>query len=329
MANEFKLPTNPYKFGSIDYDNWNYEHPEAKGGTDVALDAAKQTLGSANEFADQTGSADIAALDDRLAALRSKPDMRGLARRITEPLAGAGNIALATSVPASINPVIGGALATGGGLAVLPDLARRLIAPEADENAPGGVELGLSALGAAPGLRGLRGMLKEAAPFIGPLGDLEGAAGIGGRALAYEGAQAGARPAERMSVSALQKLMETPSFANLPRGQVSMARIAKGAAPSVGEAQGAQSFADAVRGEAARVKSPFERMAMAGEFAGDRSVRGISGLETEGPGGLSAVSSGRIVPERSLVIPSVEPMDPYQRLAARSVERFGRRFQRE
>lgn len=279
---------NPFKYGSIEFDNWNYEHPDEARYSPDAVTLAKDTLGKADEFANQTGSADIAALDERLAALRSKPDTRGLARRITEPLAGAGNIALATSVPASINPVIGGALATGGGLAVLPDLARRLIAPEEDENVPGGVEIGLSALGAAPGLRGLRGVLKEAAPFIGPIGDLEGAANIGGRALAYEGAQAGARPTSRASVSALQQLMETPSFANLPKGNVSAVTIprpgvrqgAQSFADAVREQagrmipeQGAASFADAVRSEARRVKSPFERMAAAGEFAGDQIGR--------------------------------------------------------
>jgi len=201
MANEFTLPKNPFKFGSIDYDNWNYEHPEAQGGADAALSAAKGSLARANEFADQTGSADIASIEDRLAGLRSKPDTRGLARRITEPLSNAGNIALAAALPASINPAIGGALGAAGGLAVIPDLARRFLAPEEGEETPGAVEVGLDALGALPGVSaGVRGLknLQRAAPFIGPLGDLEGAAGIGGRALAYEGAPfvpKGPRPA--------------------------------------------------------------------------------------------------------------------------------------
>lgn len=336
MANEFKLPTNPFKFGSIEYDNWNYEHPEAQGGTDAALSAAKGSLARANEFADQTGSADIATLDERLAGLRSKPDTRGIVRRITEPLSTAGNASLAASLaalPASaLNPAFSTTLGAAGGLLVAPDIARRYFMPEAGEEAPGNVELGLTAVGAAPGVRGLKTLLGKAAPFIGPLGDLEGAAGIGGRALAYEGPQVtanGARPALLGSQKvAAEKLLESPSFAGLPRdvvapqGAQSFADAVRAAGAIIkghmGTEQGAQTFADAVRERAA---SPFFKMNAEGAFGGDRTVRGIGALEKEGKGGLSS-----LVPHSRLAIPSVQDMDPMERLAARSVERFGKRY---
>jgi len=350
VANEFKLPVNPFKFGSPEYDEWNYQHPGAKGGTDVALDEARGSLARANEFSDQTDSGHLANLPASLAALRQPEDTRGLARRITEPLSNVGNMALAAAIPASINPAIGGTLGAAGGLAVIPDLARRALMPEEGEERPGGVELALSAAGASPGLRALK-MLGKGAPFIGPLGDLEGAANIGGRALAYEGPQV-ARGA-RSAVPAIDKLMASESFAGLPRGQVSLARKVSPRSPVIGEPQGAQTFANAVREQATK---PFFKMNAEGAFGGDRSVRGIGGLEQEGEGGLRklALASMKKKPgaysnpkgvmqdleegyrrglqpskEVSLDIPSVEPLDPFEKLAARSRERFGRKFYKE
>jgi hypothetical protein len=68
-----------------------------------------------------------------------------------------------------------------------------------------------------------------------------------------------------------------------------------------------------------------------GEFAGDRSVRGIGGLEKEGPGGLSSLKGMKKIalPETPLDIPTSTPIDPMEKLAARSAERFGRRFRKE
>ena len=337
---------NPFKYGSIEFDNWNYEHPdEARYSTD-AVTLAKDSLGRADEFADQTGSADIAALEDRLAKLRSPEDKRGIVRRITEPLARAGGIAQAASLPASINPVIGGALGAGGTLATVPDLLRRYLAPEEGEEAPGLVEGGLTAAAVLPSVRGLRS-LAATKPFIGPLGDLEGAAGIGGRALAYEGGAAPIlRPTTRTAPAAIEQLLASPSFENLPRGEVSMAR------PRPGVPQGAQTFADAVREAAATLKQhmipeqgattfadaarqeashPFRSMQRTGAFGGDRTVRGIGGLEQGGPSGLSSLGSLKknALPSVELPIPSVEELDPMARLAARSTERFGKRYRKE
>lgn len=76
--------------------------------------------------------------------------------------------------------------------------------------------------------------------------------------------------------------------------------------------------------------SPFEQMSSEGAFGGDRSVRGIGGLETEGPGGLSSVLQGKILPNWSpMELPAELPMDPMARLATRSAERYGRRFRPE
>jgi hypothetical protein len=368
--------------GDLEF-QWGVDDPN---NVDRLLAEAQLSLANADALDMNTGAERLAQLPASLAALRRPDDVRGPVRKITEPLANIGGKAMLAAIPAGINPAIGSALLAGGGLATLPEYIRRVIALEGDEERPGFMETagaGLAALpatGALGALKSLAGYGKEAGALANPAADL-----LGGRALAYEGAQAarGARPA----VPAIEKLMETPSFVNLPRGPVSMAKSSAAAfedilgpegpkaafdwpelggrfAPDAtgshvlaqGPVQGAQTFADAVRAEAARVKSPFERMQAAGEFAGDRSVRGIGGLETEGPGGLNrlALASMKKRPgissrlgsvmhdmeenyghgprpstEVNLDIPSVEPISPYERLAMRSQERFGRRFRKE
>ncbi len=173
-------------------------------------------------------------------------------------------------------------------------------------------------------MRGLKSLAAEARPFIGPLGDEIGAAGLGGRALAYEGG-AGVRPAERAVASPIDKLLASESFANLPRGAVSKAK----AKPTV-------------------PRSVFQQMSDAGEFTGDRTT----GQFTEGPGGLSSLakkappqrpSAGSIMqdmeenyghglrpnPWSEVPLPESLQMDPMQRLAARSAERFGKKYRKE
>jgi hypothetical protein len=151
--------------GDPDFD-WS-KYDEFKRGNDPLADA-KRTLAGADQFADETGSAGIASIPERLASLSKKPDTRGIARRITEPLAKGGDVALMASLPAMINPAIGGALATGGGLATLPDYVRRIIAPEEDEQAPGYMETGMQGLAMLPAvgaLRGLKGAMREVGPL--------------------------------------------------------------------------------------------------------------------------------------------------------------------
>lgn len=299
--------------GDVNF-QWGVDDPNT---VDRLLAEAHGSLDSADQLAQETGSARLAKLPASLAALRQPYDERGPVRKFTEPLAEVGNKAMLAAIPAGINPAIGGALLTGGGLATLPDYLRKLIAPEGDESRPGVVDTGMAGLAMLPStgaLRGLRGLARGAEEAANPLADL-----VGGRALAFEGPQVAGR-----SRPAIDKLMATESFSKLPKGPVS--RVPGG------PEQGAQSFADAVRTEAARTKSPFEQMSAAGEFAGDRTNRGVGALEQGGPQGLTALHEGRIQPyvnEVPLEIPSVKPLDPMERLAARSKERFGKKYRKE
>jgi hypothetical protein len=343
--------------GDVDF-NWETMDPNT---VDRLLAEAHGSLDSADQLATETDSARLAKLPASLAALREPYDTRGPVRKFTEPLANVGNKAMLAGIPAgAINPLIGGAMMSGGGLATIPDYLRKLIAPEGDESRPGMMESGgaaLALLPAAGSLRSLRTVAQDAKPFIGPLSAAAtmepGAANLAGRALAYEGG-AGVRPASLSSLQPIDRLMASSSFANLPRGNVSKATSWKDellgaegpsqpfnwpeaggnfAADTTGShvqasAQGANSFADAVRAEAAR---PFRRMSAEGAFAGDRTNRGIGALEAEGQQGLTAVQEGRVAPNEMPWEPVQLPpsLSPMERLAARSQERFGRKYRRE
>ncbi len=369
--------------GDTDFE-WGVDDPNTVDNllNDARLELARaDTLDVTNQNQGSASAERLANLPASLAGLRRpesaydeagvlKPDTRGLARRITEPLATAGGVAqLAGLVPAShLVPGLGVGLGVGGTLATVPDMLRRQFAPEEGEEAPGLLEGGLTAASLVPAarasLKGLKGMQAATPgrlrPFLGAVGDTESANALGGRALAYEGATRGARPAAKAAPQAIDQLMASPSFANLPKGNVSKARPALGAnwkdellgaeGPAkpfawdevggnfaadasgshvqAGAPQGAASFADAVRAEA---KRPFRRMSAEGAFAGDRTNRGISGLELEGPQGLTAAMEGRIrpneMPWETIQLP--KSLSAEERLAARSMERFGKKYRKE
>ncbi len=358
--------------GDIDF-QWGVDDPNTVDNllNDAKLELARaDALDVTNQNQGGASAEKLANLPASLAALRTPEDTRGALRRFTEPLANVGQAAQTAALPAGLmQPAIGVGLGVGGTLATVPDMARRYFAPEEGEEAPGLLEGGLTAASLVPAarasLKGLKGMQAATPgrlrPFLGALGDTESANALGGRALAYEGAAArGARPAAKAAPQAIDQLMASPSFANLPKGNVSKARPALGAnwkdellgaeGPAkpfawdevggnfaadasgshvqAGAPQGAASFADAVRAEA---KRPFRRMSAEGAFAGDRTNRGISGLELEGPQGLTAAMEGRIrpneMPWETLQLP--KSLSAEERLAARSMERFGKKYRKE
>lgn len=308
------MPTRTPQPGDPDFD-WGTMDPNV---VDKLLAEAHGSLDRANALSSETDSGRLAKLPASLAALRRPDDTRGPVRKFTEPLAQGGNAAMLAAIPAGVNPLIGGALLTGGGLATVPDYLRKMIAPEGDEERPGVVESGLTGLALLPAAGSLRG-LKEIA---NPTADL-----MAGRALAYDGPSVA-----RRGTSAIDRLMASSSFENLPRGNVSMASEQNMRRnPLTGEV-----FAgDSPTKVAFPPKSPFEQMSAAGEFGGDRSVRGVGNLETEGRGGLSDLIGGRITPNEmpwepiDLPASTKKPLNPMDRLTARSKERFGRNFRRE
>lgn len=277
--------------GDVDFD-WGTMDAN---NVDRLLAEAKGTLSRADELSAETDAPRLAKLPASLAALKQADDTRGPVRKFTEPLAHAGNTAMLAAIPAGVNPAIGTALLAGGGLATLPDYLRKLVAPEGDEDRPGVMETGMAGLAALPASGALRGLRGIAAAV--PEADL-----MGGRALAYEGPQISGR-----ARPAIDKLMASESFANLPKGDVSKA--------------------------APRVMSPIERFYAENPGAATGGEGRMTGQFEEGTGGLSDVVAGRVrpyeMPPTELEIPLVKPMDPLERLAARSQERFGRRFRRE
>jgi hypothetical protein len=317
---------------------WGVDDPNT---VDRLLEEARGSLGRADQLSAETDAPRLAMLPASLASLRQPMDTRGPVRKFTEPLADVGGKAMLAAIPAGINPAIGGALLAGGGLATLPDYFRKLIAPEGDETRPGIMETGMAGLAALPatgalhGLRSLTGLGKGAEALANPAADLlearwaralgnEGPQAVG-RALAFEGPQVAGRGS-----SAIEKLLASPSFENLPRGAVSKAKPASIAALKIaGPQQGPMTFADAVRAEAKRVKSPFEQMQQEGAFQGDRTT----GQFKEGSGGLSDVAAGRVsrndMPWEPIDLSSEQPLSLMERLAARSQERFGKRYRRE
>lgn len=272
---------------------------------------------------------------ERLAALSDK---RGGYRRFTEDVAKAGlplGLGSMAPLPPQAKAVLGGLSAA----ASFPDYARRMVNPEAGEERPGWVESALTALPLTSlfGLRGAGGFSRGAkAVAANPEADM-----LAGRALAYEGPQAARRavdPMQRLAQASswstpMERLMETPSFKNLPRGNVSKAKPA---------------FQDAPK-----TPSVFERMKAEGQFAGDRTT----GQFEEGPGGLSSLASlsrSKSAPAESIFNDMEEayghglrpmrkpaaapksstrdpqkPLSDMERLAARSVERFGKRYRKE
>lgn len=298
---------NPYKIGSIEYDDWNYQHPsEAR---DV-VGEAKGSLSRANQLSQETDSGRLANIPASLAALRRPDDTRGPVRRITEPLAEGGNAAMLAGLPAgAVNPVIGGGMMAAGGLATLPDYLRKMIAPEGDEERPGVVESGMAGLAMLPmagSVRGLRA-LSAAGPELEPGAEL--AREVVNTAKGYRAEGQSMRQAGQRAGFPLGKSAEVPyrEMAEQPiqPGQLFPYQSEHMQSLRGLPQQGPQSFADAVRSESSRVKSPFEQMASEGAFGGDRTLRGVSALEEEGPSGLSAVAAGRIKPN---VMPSEQKL---------------------
>ncbi len=331
---------NPHKFGSIEYDNWNYEHPN-----DVRdeLTAAKQTLRSADDF-DKSIQPYEAPVDEDNGFLNEQGSVMDspftklarLGRQIVRPIPAAtrGAAGVGSILPGPVGDVsravTGGFSAAdlaGGGMERINEH------PVASALDAAGVLAGVQgASGALKGLRSGVGMFNNAAR----VGLADEAANAGGRALAYEGAQAPMRPwpqpqgaAPVASASPIEQLMETPAFSKLPQGNVSKAKPA----------------AAALRAP----ESVFDRMSREGAFAGDRTT----GQFTEGPGGLSSIAARaprpkasaasimndmeesyghglRPSPWQEVAVPSgPTPMSAEQRLAARSMERFGKKYRKE
>jgi hypothetical protein len=333
---------------------------------------------NANGFLNEEGSVFDSPLDK----------LARLSRQIVRPIPGAAKNAatIGSFVP---GPVGAGSRAVLGGLSGLDLLeggGERVVEhPYQTAADVAGVLLGAGEL--APARKGL------------DLGK-----NLAGQAKAYEGAALPMRPwpAPRGAApevepgSAIEKLMNSPSFQNLSRGAApkvapaarSSVSAMKPLAGATGEPltfrpdlsgpvhgpqsfadavreqagvirgqqipeQGAQTFADAVREQAAK---PAFKMNAEGAFGGDRSVRGIGGLEQEGTGGLRSLALKslkkkpgsysnpgavfrdmeegyghglRPAKEVDMFIPSVKEMDPMERLAARSRERFGKKYRRE
>jgi hypothetical protein len=126
------------------------------------LAEAQESLTRADQLSTDANTDGLLSIPERLAAITTKPDTRGKLRKTTEALSTGGNIALGASLPAMINPAIGGALATGGGLATVPDYLRRMIAPDEDEERPGVMETGIQGLSLLPAVSSLKGLRNAA-----------------------------------------------------------------------------------------------------------------------------------------------------------------------
>lgn len=305
------MPQNPHKFGSSEYDEWNYRHPDvapldpvadAKVGLAQAdrfshdiIDAQPSVMpnqflggdtGAQNGFANEQGSVFDSPMD-KLARLG-----RQVVRPIPNAIKGAAGVGSFIPGPVGMGSraVLGGVsaadLASGG----LEGLTEHPVRSALDA---AGVAAGLSSL------KGLRAFANAGGADVESLANL-----LGGQALAHEAQSQPMRPWLQASgaaaPSAVDELMASPSFSKLPQGAVSKAK-----------------------------QSPFKRMSAEGAFGGDRTT----GQFTEGPSGLSAVAKGRVKPNdmpwETLPIPSSKPLDPMERLAARSKERFGKQYRKE
>ncbi len=335
------MAQNPFPFGSIDYDNWNYEHPQDRAQQVDPVWQARQALESLGMNVD-TGE------DRNAGPVQAAPKPKGALRGLTENVAGFGQMlglaAVPGIVPSPYSP-IAGVLGVGSSMAQAPDYIRRSIPSlrEEGEEMPGLMETAMTVgpaavSGGKAALQGLRGLMSRAPQAAGAADDLANL--LGGQARAYEGADAPLRggivdPMQKLALasrqappSAIDQLMETPAFARLPKGNVSKAKTPKT--------------------PAGKPESVFQRMQREGAFLGDRTT----GQFEEGPGGLSSLagrspvrgsSSASIMndmegdwghglrpsPWRELSIPNPEPLSDMERLAARSAERFGRRFRKE
>lgn len=185
-------------------------------GEDTAAPAAAPEQ---NGFLNDTSSSVMDSPMTRLARL-GRQIVRPIPQAI-EHTAGVGSF-----LPGPVGAVSRGVLGVESGANLLAGGKERLSEhPIASALDAAGVLAGLSSL------RGLKSLLGGAAE-VAPNADL--ADMLKGRALGYEGG-AGVRPEGRPAVAAMQKLMATPSFANLPKSEVSMA---KKAAPAVTEWEG-------------------------------------------------------------------------------------------
>jgi hypothetical protein len=169
------MPKRTPQPGDADF-NWDtYDSFRAENDP---LKDAQETLYNAKLFGAKNNTIRLAAAPESLAALKAQGDHRGTTRQITEGLSTVGgNVALA-GLPASyINPIVGGAMMTGGGLATLPNYLRKEFSPEEDEAPADNWDRGFAALAALPGVNSLKGLksAKTLAPELeGALGDLRG-----------------------------------------------------------------------------------------------------------------------------------------------------------
>lgn len=321
---------NPYKVGSIEYDNWNYEHPEEA--RDVVAEA-EGSLGRANRLAAETGSARLAALPASLAALRQAADTRGPIRQITEPLASGGNAAMLAALPAGlINPIVGSALLTGGGLATLPDYFRKVVAPEGNESRPGIIESGMAGLAALPAggaIRGLRA-LRAAAPLAEELApEAAFVKDVVDTARGYRSEGQSMKQAAQRAGWPLGTSSEAFPYAEMPEQPYKPGELFPFQSEAIQE----------------RLNTPIKKLTREGAFRGDRTT----GHFVEGKGGLQDLQAGKItrhplpgptyaagnpefvpVGEEAIYNASVTPpaapiVDPQERLAARILERFRER----
>lgn len=315
---------NPFPFGSAKYDDWNYSHGVTDS-TDQLLADSKGTLASSGRFLDSVTPAEESAapaqngfLNDTSESVLDSPLTRlaRIGKQIVRPIPGAveGAAGVGAFLPGPVGAVSRGVLGAESGLNLAAGGMQRLSEhPFASALDAGGVLAGLSSL---KGLKALVTGAKEVLPAT-EMADM-----LGGRALAYEGG-AGARPAGRQSISAIDKLMASPSFENLPKGEVSMARKAAAASDTI--PPGGYHAQDVL-------EQPGSQQYMADQFSKNKDVADkVFGRNLDLTGKPKRVVEADLSAATNDLAKRYgqKPLDPIERLAARSKERFGKRFRKE
>lgn len=324
------MAQNPYPFGSSKYDEWNYTHGVTDS-TDQLLADSKGTLASSGRFLDsvtpeteQDAPGQNGFLNDTSESVMDSPLTRlaRLGKQIVRPIPRAieGAAGVGSFLPGPVGAVSRGVLGAESGANLLAGGTERLSAHP--------IASGLDAAGVLAGLSSLKGLkaLVTGASELAPAGEM--ADMLGGRALAYEGG-AGVRPEGRPAVTAIQRLMKSPSFENLPQGDVAMS----GRAPRSASSQlppGGYHAQDVIG-------HPGAERYMAEQFARNKPVadevfgktRDLMGKPRGGKPSFTGRTPTQVDITRELEALSDTSMNPLDRLAARSAERFGKRFRKE
>lgn len=318
------MAQNPFPFGSSKYDDWNYTHG-VQDSTDQLLADSKGTLARSGRFLDSvTPEAETVApeqngfLNDTSESVLDSPwtKLARLGKQIVRPIPQAleGAAGVGSFLPGPVGAASRAVLGAESGANLLSGGTERLTEhPFASALDVGGL------LAGASGVRGLKSLVTGADEML-PMADM-----LGGRALAYEGG-AGARPANRPAVSALSKLMQSSSFENLPRGEVSMAKKAGQAATEWEGTRVPTYHAQDV------LEQPGSQEYMASQFNKNKGVADeVFGKNKDLMGRSRGATEANLGPATDDLAKRYgrKPLDPMDRLAARSAERFGKRFRRE